>query len=135
MMVRAGVFRTVLLVGSVAIKVPNLRKVTAGMRCNRWEREMWRIWRPKFGWENLCPIGCADPLGLIVIMSRAEQPVSTEEMDSADTDDYPDIHVEFDKPANWGRLPGGRIVAVDYGLWDADSVRERRAYLAGKTKR
>ncbi len=91
---------------------------------------MWRTWRGKFGWQNLCPIKFADPFGFITVMARAEQPVTEDEIEAADCDDYPDIHVEY-KPENWGRL-NGRLVAVDYGLWDAQEVRDRRRYLNAK---
>jgi hypothetical protein len=38
-----GAFRRVFLVGPFAVKLPRLRNPARGMRCNRWEREMWRI--------------------------------------------------------------------------------------------
>ena len=88
---------------------------------------MWRIWRRKFAWQNLCPIKFADPFGFIVVMVRAEQPVTVDDVIAADPDDYPDVHVEY-KANNWGRL-NGRIVVVDYGLWDAQEVRQQREYL------
>ena len=128
--VRGGAFRTVLLVGRIAIKLPHLRHAAAGMRSNRWEREMWRIWRPIFEcWTNLCPILFADRFGFIVVMMRASQPVTIDEIEAEDPDCYPDIDVEFGKSANFGRFKG-RIVAVDYGLWDESAVRVRREYLA-----
>jgi hypothetical protein len=125
-----GTFRFVLLFRSLAIKVPRLRNAQSGMRCNRWEREMWRTWQPKFRWGNLCPIKFADYFGVIVIMSRAQQPVTVEEIEAADPDYYPDVDVEW-KPENWGRL-NGSVVAVDYGLWDARAVHERHEYLKSK---
>jgi hypothetical protein len=64
-----------------------------------------------------------------VVMARASQ-VTSEEIEADEPDDYPDIHAEM-KPENCGRQ-GGRIVAVDYGLWDEASVMERRQYLAAK---
>lgn len=121
-----GVYRRVLLIGQLAIKVPRLRHALSGLRCNRWEREMWRTWRPIFGWENLCPIEFADPFGFLVVMPRAAQPVTFEDVVEATPDYYPDITSET-KPADFGRV-GGRVVALDYGLPDADLVRKRRAY-------
>jgi hypothetical protein len=79
---------------------------------------------------NLCPIKFADSCGCVVVMERAMQPVTIEEIEAADPDYYPDIDVE-PKPENYGRLDGA-IVALDYGLWDERSVRERREYLASK---
>jgi hypothetical protein len=87
---------------------------------------MWRTWRRVFGWHNLCPILFADPFGLVVVMPRAAQPVTLEEMVEATPDYYPDITSET-KPADFGRV-GDRVLALDYGLPDADMVLERRAY-------
>ena len=126
----AGVFRRVLLIGRFAIKIPRLRNASQGLRCNRWEREMWRTWRPVFGWQNLCPIEFADPLGFVVVMPRAAQPVTEEEVDGAAGDYYPDITSEL-KPADFGRV-SGCVLALDYGLPDAEDVRERRAYYADR---
>jgi hypothetical protein len=95
---------------------------------------MWRIWRPKFQWTNLCPVKFASPWGLILVMARAEQPVTSEEIEASDSDDYLDIDVEYDKPENWGRL-NGAIVAIDYGLWDAQAVHDRREYLGTRPGR
>jgi hypothetical protein len=128
-----GVYRRVILIGKVVAKFPRLYALADGMRCNRWEREMWNVWRPKYGWESLCPILFADPLGVIVVMRRAEQPVTREEKDAGLPDYYPDITAET-KPDNFGRL-NGRIVAVDYGLPDSDLVAERRAYYARTGRR
>lgn len=121
-----GVFRRVIAVGALAFKLPRPREFARGMRCNRWEREMWFVWRRKYGWENLCPILFADPLGLLVVMARADQPLTHEEVRAATPDYYPDITAET-KPEDYGRI-AGRIVAVDYGLPDADLVEDRRAY-------
>jgi hypothetical protein len=132
MRAEAGAYRRVRFTRRFAIKFPRASNFAKGMRCNRWEREMWQKWRPRFPHfaHQLCPIKFADPFGCVVVMARADRPVTLEEIDAAGYDnDYPDIHVEFGKIENWGKLDG-RIVAVDYGLPDADMVRERRAYLA-----
>lgn len=127
---KKGVFRCVLLFGNLALKVPRIRNFCMGMRCNRWEREMWQYWRPIFGWENLCPIYFADSLGILVIMPRVQQPITFEDVKIATSgkyDYYPNIILET-KPEDWGCL-GGRIVALDYGLPKADMVvRRRRTY-------
>ena len=68
---------------------------------------MWHIWRPHFPcWTNLCPIAFADRFGFLVVMLRANQPVTIDEIDTDTPDCYPDIHVEFDKIENFGRLDG-----------------------------
>lgn len=97
----AGVFRRVLLLGGIAVKVPRLRQFTGGMRSNRWEREMWRTWKPYFGWNTLCPVLFADPAGVLLVMARAEQPISQAEVESL-PDAYPGITAET-KPQNYGR--------------------------------
>ena len=85
---------------------------------------MWQHWRPIFGWENLCPIYFADPLGILVIMPRAKQPVKKEDVINAYPDQDPNITAEG-KPEDWGCLDG-RILALDYGLHRADAVMNRR---------
>lgn len=122
----AGTYRRVLLIGNVAIKTPRLTHFFSGLRCNRWEQEMWRVWRPAFGWTNLCPVRFADPLGLILVMPRASQPVTFDEIVTNTPDQYPDTTAEY-KPENFGKL-GSSVLALDYGLPDARIVRERRAY-------
>jgi hypothetical protein len=85
-----GVFRRVILIGRFVVKVPRVRAGLSGRRCNRWGREMWRTWRAVFGWENLCPITFADPLGLVVVMPRASQPVTFEEVKAATPGYFPE---------------------------------------------
>jgi hypothetical protein len=119
-----GEFRCVFLVGRFALKLPRLSNLRAGMQCNRWEREMWLVWRPKFQWANLCPIAFADPFGFVVLMPRASQPVSRERVEAEDHDYYPMVNAEC-KPEDYGLL-NGRTVIVDYGLPYADMVTEER---------
>jgi hypothetical protein len=123
-----GVFRRVVLIGPWALKFPRLNALLPGMQCNRWEREMWQVWRPIFHWSNLCPVLASDPLGLVVVMPRAFQPVSREEVEAADPDDYPSITAET-KPDDYGRI-GTKVFALDYGLPDKKMTGERRAYYA-----
>ena len=125
-----GVFRRVVLFGRFALKFPRIARLTQGMRCNRWEREMWGVWRPIFGWQNLCPILFADALGLLVVMPRAAQPVSFEEVVEATPDHYPEITSET-KAADFGRV-NGRVLALDYGIWDQEDVVDRRHYYREK---
>ena len=126
----SGAFRFVVLIGRFAVKLPHVRNLLLGLRCNRWEREMWRTWRPIFGWENLCPVMFADPLGVIVVMPRAMQPVTFDEVVTATPDYYPDITSET-KLEDFGRV-GNKVLALDYGLPDADMVANRREYYISK---
>ena len=87
---------------------------------------MWKKWRPIFGWPHLCPVLFADPLGLVVVMVRAVQPITPEEANEAIGDYYPDVTSET-KPEDFGRLKS-RVVILDYGLPDRDMVLERRTY-------
>ena len=123
-----GVFRRVVLLGKYAFKLPRWQQFTAGMRSNRWEREMWFHWRPRFQWKTLCPVIYSDPLGLLIVMPRATQPVPQDKVDAL-PDYYPEITPET-KHEDFGML-GGTIVALDYGLPFEDAVRERRTYYQG----
>ena len=129
-MLAGGAYRVVFRCGRFAVKLPRPRNLLSGMRCNQWEREVSRVWQPRFRWKSLCPVLVADPFGLCVVMPRARQPVTEAQMLAAsaeDADAYPAPDFEF-KVDDWGILSDGRVVAVDYGLWDAESVRETRAY-------
>jgi len=121
----SGIFRRVILIGNFAVKIPHFRNISSGLRCNRWEREMWYRWRPIFEWESLCPIIFADPVGLLVVMPRAEQPVTQDDAHEAYLDYYPNITAET-KAEDFGRV-GYCIFALDYGLPDADMVSKQRA--------
>ena len=93
---------------------------------------MWRVWRPHFGWKNLCPVLVADPFGFLVVMARATA-VTPAEVEAADTDDYPSITAET-KAEDYGRI-GSEVVAVDYGLPDAQMTKERRTYYEDMVRR
>jgi hypothetical protein len=131
--VPCGNFRYVFLIGPFAVKVPRPRFALQGLCCNRWEREVWYRWRPVFRWENLCPIVFADPLGLVVVMPRAEQPVTDDEIKAATPDYFPEPTYEY-KAQDFGRL-NGRVVALDYGLPLEDTVSEARQYYAEMSRR
>ena len=78
------------------------------------------------------PIDSADALGLVVIMPRAVQPVTFDEVVAATPDYYPDVTAES-KPEDHGRL-GDQVVVLINGLPDAEMVNERRAYYTSKAK-
>jgi hypothetical protein len=125
--------RRVFLLGRFTIKVPRARSVLHGLRCNRWEREMWYRWRLVFGWESLCPILFADPLGLVVVMPRAQQRVTEEEIHAATPVYFPEPTYEA-KTEVFG-LVNGRVLALDYGLPGRDAVTKMRAYYAELSSR
>jgi hypothetical protein len=91
---------------------------------------MWNHWQPIFQWKTLCPVHASDPFGLFIVMSRASQPVSEEEIDAL-PDYYPPISAEL-KPDDYGHFDGN-VVALDYGLWDKDMVNEKRNSYANHT--
>ena len=130
----SGEFRNVFFFGMYATKVPRFTNFVKGMLCNRWEYEMWHHWRPIFSWENLCPIKYSAPFGLFLIMIRAEQPVTFDEITKSNDalDYYPDIDVEY-KSENWGRVDG-KLVCLDYGLEDRLLIIKRRKYLASQAQ-
>lgn len=113
--VTTGISRTVFLVGRYAIKVPCGRygwsKWLRGLLANLQERQFGRA-----GYAGLCPVLFADPIGLVVVMPRAE--ILTGALFDAEyerfinRDDYV-LPVE-NKPDSFGFL-NGELVAVDYG--------------------
>lgn len=94
---------------------------------------MWRRWRPVFQWENLCPILFADPLGLVVVMPRARQPVTDDEIKAATNDCFPEPTYEY-KAQDFGRV-NGRVLALDYGLPRLDTISEARQYYDQMSRR
>jgi uncharacterized protein len=84
---------------------------------------MWRIWQPIFRWQNLCPVVFADPVGLVVVMPRAGQPVRPLEVLLA-ADYHPIASGEF-KAEDCGYI-GSRMVTVDYGLGEPEMVSQYR---------
>jgi hypothetical protein len=128
-----GAYRRVFFLSRIVIKLPRLRFVLPGLRCNRWEREMWYRWRPMFGWESLCPILFADPLGLVVVMPRAQKPVTLEEIETATPVYFP--APTYETVAEAFGLVNGRVLAIDYGLPWRSAVSEMRAYYTDLSSR
>ena len=127
---RCGQFRCAFYLGNIVIKVPRLTQLAKGIICNRWEKEVWVVWRPIFSWKHLCPVIALDPFGIFLLMYKAEQPVSQEEIDEADDEVYPNIEIEC-KPENWGRIKN-KIVCLDYGIETKELVDKQREYLESK---
>lgn len=132
-----GNMRQVILSGPYAIKVPRTNRQEGGRCLNRWEAEMWSIWRPKFGWTYLCPVVWAAPDGSVLVMQRATQDVTAEEIAAIENnDDHPRPSCES-KPEDWGRLDDGHVVMLDYGYAcdNEDAIGAERAYLDGFSRR
>jgi len=89
---------------------------------------MWQNWRPVFKWETLCPVLFSDPVGLLIVMPRAQE-ASPKAVDAAieqDGEYYPQTTTEF-QPEAYG-LIDGRVVCFDYGVATADIVDEKRQF-------
>jgi hypothetical protein len=67
----------------------------------------------------------ADPVGMLVVMPRAVQPVTLADVVGATPNCYPEPSVET-KIEDFGRV-GDKVVALDYGLPWADTIAETRA--------
>jgi hypothetical protein len=115
---RRGTRRLTLCIGPWAVK---LARNSNGRRCNCFEADLWARTTPARR-NMLCPVLVRFPFGLAVIMQRA-QPLSEDEVECLKAEggfpdwDYvpPDEGHPFEhKPSDWGRLPDGRLVALDY---------------------
>jgi hypothetical protein len=115
-----GTVRRTICIGPWALKVA--RNAT-GRCCNRFEADLWV--RTTAARRNmLCPVLARLPFGLAVIMQRA-RPLSEDEAERLRNTrgfpdwDYvpPDDECPFEfKASDWGRLPDGRLVALDYSM-------------------
>lgn len=132
-----GNWRRVLLIGPFAVKIPRGERAAGAMCLNRWEHEMWSVWRPRFGWQHLCPVLWCDPSGRILIMRRATLDATDEEIKALDLalDLCPEPTCEY-KPEDWGHLDG-RLVVLDYGYacHSDEEITNQRAYYAAAWKR
>jgi hypothetical protein len=115
---RRGSCRLTFCIGPWAIKVA--RNAT-GRRCNRYEAHIWQN-SPPFRREMLCPALILLPFGFVLVMPRATSLSEDEAEHLRATDGFPDwdympngesCPFEY-KASDWGRLPDGRLVALDY---------------------
>jgi hypothetical protein len=113
-----GSQRRTLVIGPVAIKLPRLRRLRAGLRANREERRIWREGWHRF-YPELCPILGWLPFGVALVMPAVEI-MSNQEFECYKAngklpEHYPDPELYEDKPWDWG-LWRGRPVVVDYAM-------------------
>jgi hypothetical protein len=116
---RRGSCRFTLCLGAWAIK---FARDATGRRCNRFEIELWNR-ATAVRRAMLCPILMGFPFGLGVVMQRAKSITEDEAQQLMDADAFPDwdymppedegCPFEY-KASDWGRLPDGRLVALDY---------------------
>lgn len=111
-----GCTRAVLLVGGLAIKVPQFRMgwrlFLLGLLANMQERDFARL-----RWPELCPVVLALRGGWLLIMRRAS-PMSLErwvEFDAVAWRERPDGRIPVEIKRDSFGILDGRIVAVDYG--------------------
>jgi hypothetical protein len=119
--IRQGTRRLTLCIGAWAVK---LARNANGRRCNRFEADLWARTTPTRR-NMLCPVLACLPFGLAIVMQRA-QPLSEDEARRLrstrgfpDWDYMPpdDDECPFEpKASDWGRLPDGRLVALDYSM-------------------
>jgi hypothetical protein len=112
---RKGATRIVFLTKKHAIKVPRVdswKTFLTGLLANLQERTF-----STTGWEELCPVIFADPLGIFVIMPKAD-PLDSRTFRCLDYDNFVNkidyvVPVE-NKIDSFGFLDN-KVVAVDYG--------------------
>ena len=113
-----GTVRRTICIGPWALKVA---RNAAGRRCNRFEADLWARTSARRR-AMLCPVLARLAFDLAIVMQRAE-PLSEDEAGHLRATrgfpdwDYvpPDEGEPFEyKASDWGRLPDGRIVALDY---------------------
>ena len=119
--IRRGTRRLTLCIGAWAVK---LARNANGRRCNRFEADLWARTTPTRR-NMLCPVLARLPFGLSIVMQRA-QPLSEDEAKRLrNTRGFPDWdymppdddECPFEpKASDWGRLPDGRLVALDYSM-------------------
>lgn len=117
--VRTGATRIVFLVGTYAVKIPNV--------CNGWKlfllgllANMQEATFSSMGWRTLCPVLWSLPGGWLVVMPRVRV-MTREEFDTWDYEawaareaaDMPNEFLDV-KPENFGWWRG-RLVVLDYG--------------------
>ena len=119
--IRRGTRRLTLCIGAWALK---LARTANGRRCNRFEADLWARITPARR-NMLCPVLARLPFDLAIVMQRA-QPLSEDEAKRLKAENgFPDWdyippndegHPFEHKASDWGRLPDGRLVALDYSM-------------------
>jgi hypothetical protein len=113
-----GTVRRTFCIGPWAVKIAHN---ATGRRCNRFEADLWARTTARRR-DILCPVLACGPFGLAVVMLRALPLSEAEAQHLRSTRGFPDWDyvppVEGEpfeyKATDWGRLPDGRLVALDY---------------------
>ena len=116
--IATGSQRRTIVLGPLAIKVPRLRRLRAGLRANREERRIWHEGWQRF-FPELCPVIASLPFGVALVMPAVEimsaQQFAAYKASGKLPDYDPDPELYEDKPWDWGLLRG-RPVVVDYAM-------------------
>jgi len=115
--VRHGTTRLVVCIGPYALKIAKGKR---GRICNLYESALWKR-TTKVRRQMLCPVLAMMPLGIVLLMPRAQPLTEQEKSSLIETDGFPDWdyvppdegHPFEYKASDWGRLDG-RLVALDY---------------------
>lgn len=110
--IKKGIGRTVVLIGSFAIKFPSFRNgvlhFVYGMLANLLEGERWGLSKSKY----LAPVYITGPFGLFSINKRYKS-LLARRLTSKELERLPFIN--FDNNGNNAAMDNGQIVLIDYG--------------------
>lgn len=116
-MLKLGTTRIVWLIGNYAIKFPRIYHKFKGHRWKMFLRGILANLDENFWWkcaykkDKLCPVKFMFPLGLILVMKRAE-PLTENEYNSLNINEFKDLPMD-NKIINFGKIEG-RVVLIDY---------------------
>ena len=122
---RRGTRRLTICIGPWALK---FARGVNGRECNRFEANVWKAEAETRRRDILCPILARLPFDVCLIMRRAT-PITEEECKSLrETRGFPEwdylpggLDCPFEpKASDWGRLPDGSLVALDYSVQALD---------------
>ena len=116
-MIRQGTTRTVVVIGSLALKFSRGER---GRLCNRFEADLFKRVNQRRR-DMLCPVLWCAPFAIFLIVRAATPLTEAERNELWASDGFPDWdYVPPDegqpfewKPSDWGWLDG-RLVALDY---------------------
>lgn len=117
--IRKGTNRSVILIGPYAIKIARFWHSNSGYRWKSFLRGIlanidesyWYKWSKQK--DKLCPVLCKSPLGMILIMKRAEQLSDDEYNKEVLAKEFKGLPLD-NKIENFGKIDG-KIVLTDYG--------------------
>lgn len=118
MKIKKGSTRTVLLIGKYAIKIPRFWHNNKGHKWKMFLRgilaniDEYFWWKHSHNKEKLCPIVCKFPLGLVLVMLRADELLECDYNRLKLQKEFIGLPLD-NKRLNFGWLDG-KIVLIDY---------------------